>query len=52
MVSAPANRSLAPKAVRGATLAYAEHYGLGSLYSEDFQHDRLYGSVTVINPFL
>ena len=31
--------------------AYAEHYGLGELYSEDFQHDRLYGSVRVINPF-
>jgi predicted nucleic acid-binding protein len=31
--------------------AYAEHYGLGELYSEDFQHDRLYGTVRVINPF-
>ncbi len=31
--------------------AYAEHYGLHELYSEDFQHDRLYGSVRVINPF-
>ena len=31
--------------------AYAEHYGLEELYSEDFQHDRLYGSVRVINPF-
>jgi len=32
--------------------AYAEHYGLAELYSEDFQHDRLYGSVRVVNPFL
>jgi hypothetical protein len=32
--------------------AYAEHYGLTELYSEDFQHDRLYGSVRVVNPFL
>jgi predicted nucleic acid-binding protein len=31
--------------------AYAEHYGLGELYSEDFQHERLYGSVRCINPF-
>jgi predicted nucleic acid-binding protein len=31
--------------------AYAEHYGLNELYSEDFQHDRLYGSVRAINPF-
>ena len=31
--------------------AYAETYGLETLYSEDFQHDRLYGRVRVINPF-
>ena len=31
--------------------AYAEHYGLSVLYSEDFQHDRLYGSVRVVDPF-
>ena len=31
--------------------AYAEHYGLETLYSEDFQHDRLYGTVRVVNPF-
>ena len=31
--------------------AYAEHYGLAELWSEDFQHDRLYGTVRVINPF-
>jgi predicted nucleic acid-binding protein len=32
--------------------AYAEFYGLAELYSEDFQHGRLYGSVRVSNPFL
>ncbi len=32
--------------------AYAEHYGLNELLSEDFQHDRMYGSVRAINPFL
>jgi predicted nucleic acid-binding protein len=32
--------------------AYAEHFGLNELISEDFQHDRLYGSVRVVNPFL
>ena len=31
--------------------AYAEHYGLSELISEDFQHDRLYGTVRVVNPF-
>jgi len=32
--------------------AYAEHYGLSELWSEDFQHDRLYGTVRVVNPLL
>ncbi len=32
--------------------AYAEHFGLSQLYSEDFQHGRLYGSVRAVNPFL
>lgn len=32
--------------------AYAEHYGLPELWSEDFQHDRLYGTVRAVNPFL
>jgi len=32
--------------------AYAEHYGLDELCSEDFQHDRLYGTVRAVNPFL
>lgn len=31
--------------------AYAEHYGIDEILSEDFQHGRLYGSVTVRNPF-
>jgi len=32
--------------------AYAEHYGLSEIVSEDFQHGRLYGSVRAVNPFL
>jgi predicted nucleic acid-binding protein len=32
--------------------AYAEHYGLDEIFSEDFQHDRLYGTVRAVNPFL
>jgi predicted nucleic acid-binding protein len=32
--------------------AYAEHYGLSELYSEDFEHNRLYGSVRAVNPFV
>lgn len=32
--------------------AYAEHYGLSELISEDFEHDRLYGKVRAVNPFL
>lgn len=32
--------------------AYAEHFGLDELLSEDFQHGRLYGTVRVVNPFL
>ena len=32
--------------------SYAEHYGLGEILSEDFQHDRLYGAVRVVNPFI
>ena len=31
--------------------AYAEHFGLAELWSEDFQHDRLYGTVRAVNPF-
>ncbi len=32
--------------------AYAEHYGLDELLSEEFQHDRRYGTVRAINPFI
>jgi predicted nucleic acid-binding protein len=57
------NESVVRTALRGAAAyqlswfdahlwAYAEHYGMAELYSEDFQHDRLYGSVRVINPFV
>ena len=31
--------------------AYAEHYGLPELISEDLQDGRMYGTVTVRNPF-
>ncbi len=31
--------------------AHAEYYGLSELLTEDFQHDRLYGTVRVVNPF-
>lgn len=31
--------------------AYAERYGHAELFSEDFQHDRTYGTVRVVNPF-
>jgi len=32
--------------------AYAEYFGLPEMISEDLQHDRLYGSVRVVNPFI
>ncbi|HUP18572.1 MAG TPA: PIN domain-containing protein [Gemmatimonadota bacterium] len=32
--------------------AYAEFFGLPRIWSEDFQHDRQYGTVRVTNPFL
>jgi predicted nucleic acid-binding protein len=32
--------------------AYAEHYGLPAILTEDLQHDRYYGTVQVVNPFL
>jgi len=32
--------------------AYAEHYGLDEILSEDFEHGRLYGSVRARNPFM
>ena len=32
--------------------AYATHYGLPEILSEDFEHGRRYGTVRVRNPFL
>jgi len=32
--------------------AYAEHYGLSELLTEDLQHDRYYGTVRALNPFV
>lgn len=32
--------------------SYAEYYGLSEIITEDFQHDRLYGGVRAVNPFL
>lgn len=32
--------------------AYAEHFGLNEIISEDFEHGRMYGSVRTTNPFL
>jgi predicted nucleic acid-binding protein len=31
--------------------AYADHYGIQEILSEDFEHGRIYGSVRVRNPF-
>ena len=31
--------------------AYAEHYGLSEILTEDLQHDRIYGTVRAVNPF-
>jgi predicted nucleic acid-binding protein len=57
------NEQLVRTALRGAAAyqlswfdahmwAYAEHYGLDELISEDFQHERLYGTVRAVNPFV
>ena len=32
--------------------SYAEHYGLSEILTEDLQHDRLYGTVRAVNPFI
>jgi predicted nucleic acid-binding protein len=32
--------------------AYAEHYGLREILSEDFEHGRMYGTVKIRNPFV
>lgn len=56
------NEAIVRTALRGAAAyqlgwfdahlwAYAEYYGLSPLYSEDFQHNRKYGTVRVIDPF-
>ncbi len=56
------NEAMVRTALRGAAAyglswfdahlwAYAEHYGLDELLSEDFEHDRMYGTVRVLNPF-
>jgi predicted nucleic acid-binding protein len=31
--------------------AYAEHFGLSEILSEDFEHGRRYGTVQITNPF-
>jgi len=36
----------------GALLAAAERLGAPIFYSEDLNHDQVYGSVRVVNPFL
>jgi predicted nucleic acid-binding protein len=56
------NESVVRTALRGAAeyqlswydahmWAYAEVFGLDELLSEDYQHDRIYGHVRVVNPF-
>lgn len=32
--------------------SFAEHYGLSEILTEDLQHDRFYGTVRVVNPFI
>jgi predicted nucleic acid-binding protein len=32
--------------------AYAEHYGMSEILSEDFEHGRFYGTVRIRNPFV
>lgn len=57
------NETILREAVRGCATyqmnwfdahlwAYAEHYGLSELLTEDLQHDRYYGTVRVLNPFV
>jgi predicted nucleic acid-binding protein len=56
------NEAILRQAIRGCTAyqlswfdahmwAYAEHYGLSEILTEDLQHDRLYGTVRVVDPF-
>jgi predicted nucleic acid-binding protein len=35
----------------GAIIAAAQEMGASVLYSEDLNHQQVYGAVTVINPF-
>jgi predicted nucleic acid-binding protein len=57
------NEAIVREAVRGCAAyqlswfdshlwACAEHYGIPEMLTEDFQHDRLYGSVRAVNPFV
>ena len=57
------NEAILREAVRGCAAyqlswfdahlwSYAEHYGLQEILTEDLQHDRLYGTVRVVNPFI
>jgi predicted nucleic acid-binding protein len=57
------NEAIVRNAVRGCAAyqlnwfdahlwSYAEHYGLSEILTEDLQHDRLYGTVRVVNPFI
>jgi predicted nucleic acid-binding protein len=32
--------------------AYAEHYAIPEIVSEDFEHERMYGTVRIRNPFV
>jgi predicted nucleic acid-binding protein len=32
--------------------SYAEHYGLSEIFTEDLKHDRLCGTVRIVNPFV
>ena len=32
--------------------SYAEYYGVEEIVTEDLQHDRLYGTVRAVNPFI
>jgi len=57
------NETIVRQAIRGCAAyqlnwfdahlwSYAEYYGLSEILTEDFQHDRLYGTVRVVNPFI
>ncbi len=57
------NEAVVQTALRGAALyqlpwydahlwAYAEHYGLSEIISENFAHGRRYGTIKIFNPFI